>query len=102
MNLWSVKLDGSGVRQLTFGEASYIDPDVDSKGRLFASRVRTAVNIWKFPVAGSAIENVRRAVPVTRQTAHVQTPSLSPGDRELAYLCDRGCHGTLWDRELGG
>jgi len=102
MNLWSVKLDGSGVRQLTFGEASYIDPDVDSKGRLFASRVRTEFNIWKFPVAGSAIENVRRAVPVTHQTAHVQTPSLSPGDRELAYLSDSGGHGNLWVMKLGG
>src|SRR5438094_8251632 len=51
MNLWSVKLDGSGVRQLTFGEASYIDPDVDSKGSLLASSVLTEFNIMMFPHA---------------------------------------------------
>jgi eukaryotic-like serine/threonine-protein kinase len=102
MNLWSVKLDGSGARQLTFGEASYVDPDLDSKGRLPASRIQMDFNVWRFPVSGSPIENVRGAVQVTHQTAHVQTPSLSPGDRELAYLSDSGGHGNLWVMKLGG
>src|SRR5687767_9441955 len=36
-NLWLTSLDGT-TRQLTFGEASYLHPDVDAKGRLAATR----------------------------------------------------------------
>jgi len=102
MNLWSVKLDGSGARQLTFGEASYIEPDVDSRGRLLATHIRTEFNIWKFPVAGPPSENVRRAVQMTHQTSQVQTPSVSPRERELVYLSDSGGHGNLWVMKLNG
>ena len=31
-NLWTARRDGSGLRQLTFGEASYVSPDLDANG----------------------------------------------------------------------
>ncbi|HVE65510.1 MAG TPA: protein kinase [Thermoanaerobaculia bacterium] len=95
-NLWTVGLDGDGLRPLTFGEASYVDPDLDATGTVVAGRVLKQFNIWKFPVDGSAVENVRRGAQITRQTGQVQTPSIGGNDRELVYLSDSGGHGNLW------
>jgi Tol biopolymer transport system component len=100
-NLWLTRLDGS-TRQLTFGEASYLHPDVDAKGRLAATRVRADFDIWNFPIAGAPRDNVAAARQVTRQTAHVQTPSLSPDGQEMVYLSDTGGHTNLWVTKLDG
>ena len=102
-NLWTVNLDGQELRQLTFGEASYTDPDLDAKGVLVAARMLRTLNIWKFPVDGTPLENVRGGVQITRQTGQVQTPSVGATDREVVYLSDSGGHGNLWviDTETG-
>jgi len=96
MNLWSVKSGGKNLRQLTFGETSYISPDLDRHGNIVATRRQIQFNIWRYPVDGSPEENVRRGVQITHQTGTVQTPSAGPGDRELVYLSDSGGHGNLW------
>jgi eukaryotic-like serine/threonine-protein kinase len=95
-NLWTVGRDGNGLRQLTFGEASYVSPDVNAAGTLVASRIQRQFNIWKFPADGDPQDNVRRGVPVTHQTGQVQTPSVGATDREVVYLSDSGGHGNLW------
>ena len=95
-NLWLAKGKSSASVQLTFGEDSYISPDVSSAGTITASRVRMRFDLWKFPVDGSAAENVRRGIQLTHQTGQVQTPDVGPGDRELVYLSDSGGHGNLW------
>ena len=95
-NLWTTKLVGGAIRQLTFGEASYVEPDLDGKGVLVASRIQRDLNIWKFPVDGTPAENVSRGVQITRQTGQVQTPSIGANDREIVYLSDSGGHGNLW------
>ena len=102
-NLWAVGRDGNGLRQLTFGEASYVEPDVNAAGTVVASRIQREFNIWKFPVDGTAPENTRRGVAVTHQTGQVQTPSIGSSDHELVYLSDSGGHGNLWvvDPETG-
>ncbi|HEV8253716.1 MAG TPA: protein kinase [Vicinamibacteria bacterium] len=100
-NLWEAPLRRGAARQLTFGESSYLTPDVRTAGLLVASRVRSVFDVWKFPVKGTAAEAVANAVNLTRQTGHVQTPSVSPGDRELVYLADSGGHGNLWVLNLG-
>jgi serine/threonine protein kinase len=102
-NLWSTTLDGAGLRQLTFGEASYVEPDLDARGALVASRIQRELNIWRFPVGGTPLENVSRGVQITRQTGQVQTPSVGASDREIVYLSDSGGHGNLWvvDAESG-
>ena len=96
MNLWTVGVNGDGLRQLTFGEASYVDPDVHATGVLVAGRVLRNLNIWKFPIDGEPLENVRSGVQVTRQTGQVHTPSAGPAEREIVYLSDSGGHGNLW------
>ena len=95
-NLWSAKLGGSDIRQLTFGEASYVEPDLDANGVIVASRIQRELNLWKFPVDGTPAENVARGVQITRQTGQVQTPSIGANDREIVYLSDSGGHGNLW------
>ena len=95
-NLWSVHLGGKDLRQLTFGEFSYESPDLDSKGNLVATRTRMQFDIWKYPVGGSARDNVARAVQITHQTGAVHTPTLSPNDQEVAYLSDSGGRGNIW------
>jgi Tol biopolymer transport system component len=100
MHLWLTRLDGSEPRQLTYGEDSDANPDVDSLGRVFASRMHRQFDIWKYPVDGDGASNVHRGVQITQQTGQVQTPTTSPKDRELAYLSDSGVHGNLWTIRL--
>jgi Tol biopolymer transport system component/predicted Ser/Thr protein kinase len=96
MNLWLARLRNNTPRQLTFGETSYISPDVDREGNVVASRDRVQFDIWKYPVDGTPQDNVRRGVQVTHQTGAVQTPSVAPDDREIVYLSDSGGHGNIW------
>ncbi len=77
-NLRVVGRDGRGDRQVTFGDLSYVEPDVHQSGKLLASRIRSQSDVWRFPIAGSATENTRDAVRITRQTGQAQTPSISP------------------------
>ena len=95
-NLRVVKLDGSDDTQITSGDVSYVDPDVDASGRLVVSRMRSESDIWKCPVADSPAENTRAMARVTKQTGQVQTPSVSPDGNELVYLSDNGGHANLW------
>ena len=95
-NLRVVGLDGRGDRQLTFGDTSYVEPDLDASGKLIASCIRSRVDIWRFPVGARPAENTRNGFRITAQTAQVQTPSLSPDGREMVYLSDSGGHGNLW------
>jgi len=96
MNLWSVQIGGKNLRQLTFGETSYISPDLDRDGNVVATRRQIQFDIWRYPVEGSPEDNVRRGIQITRQTGTVETPSPGPGDREVVYLSDSGGHGNLW------
>ncbi|HYX67733.1 MAG TPA: LpqB family beta-propeller domain-containing protein, partial [Terriglobales bacterium] len=93
-------LDGSPPRRLTYGDASYEGPDIDRAGRLVASRRAITFDIWKYPVAGSPQENVARGLRITHQTGTVQTPTLSPDNREMAYLSDSGGRGNVWVMNL--
>jgi Tol biopolymer transport system component len=96
MNLWAVHTGGKDLRQLTFGETSYLSPDVGINGAIVCSRTRVQFDIWKIPAESTPQENVRLAKQITNQTGTVQTPSPAPGDRELVYLSDSGGHGNLW------
>jgi Tol biopolymer transport system component len=101
MNLWVTKLKGdTQARKLTYGEASYEDPDVDRTGRIFASRMHRHFDIWKVPLGGTPSRNVREAVQITHQTGQVQTPTVAPTDQEIAFLSDTGGHGNIWILKL--
>jgi Tol biopolymer transport system component/DNA-binding winged helix-turn-helix (wHTH) protein len=94
-NLRVASRSGEGDRQLTFGEVSYVEPDVVA-GRLSASRVRIQSDIWRFPVSGSPQQNTTDALRITHQTGQAQTPSVSSDGKEFVYLSDSGGHGNLW------
>jgi Tol biopolymer transport system component len=100
LHLWKISHSGGQPQQLTFGESGDENPDVDSLGRIVASRKRMTFDLWKFPVDGSPEDNVKRGQQITHQTGQVQTPSLNPDDSEIAYLSDSGGHGNLWIRQL--
>jgi Tol biopolymer transport system component len=95
-SLWEVSLDGRTVRQVTSAESTYEHPDVDRAGRIAASRMQAQFDLWKFPVDGAALDNVRRAVRLTQQTGQVRTPTVAPGDDEVAFLSDSGGHANIW------
>jgi eukaryotic-like serine/threonine-protein kinase len=101
-NLRRVARDGTGDRALTFGDASFVAPDVHSSGKILASRIHGQSDIWRFPIGGSPAENTRNAVRVTRQSGQVQTPSVSPDGTEVVYLSDNGGHGNLWVTKADG
>jgi serine/threonine protein kinase len=95
-NLRVVRRDGSANRQLTYGDHSYVDPDVHASGKLVAGRITSRADIWKIPVSGSPAENARAAVRITRQTGQVRVPSVSPDEREVVFVSDSGGHANLW------
>ena len=95
-NLRRVDGDGSNDAQITFGDLSFVEPDVHASGRLVACRIRSESDIWKYGVGGTPAENMRDAVRVTRQTGHIQVPSVSPDGSQLVYLSDNGGHANLW------
>ncbi len=101
-NLRAIGVDGAGDTQLTFGDVSLCEPDFHPSGRLVACRFRTQSDVWRFPVEGSAVENTKGATRITRQTGHVQAPSLSPDGTEVVYLSDNGGHGNLWVARTDG
>jgi Tol biopolymer transport system component len=101
-NLRAVERDGTGDRQLTFGDVSYVEPDVHVSGMVTVSRIRMQSDVWKFPVDGPPAENTRRGLRITRQTGTAQTPSVSPDESEVVYLSDSGGHGNLWIARTDG
>ena len=101
-NLRSVSRDGSVERQLTFGDVSYVQPDILQVGKLFASRVRTQSEIWGFPISGKPTENVKNGIRITRQTSQVQTPSPSPDGRDIANVSDSSGHANVWVAKIDG
>ena len=101
-NVRVVGRDGRGDRQVTFGDLSYVEPDVHQSGKLLVSRIRGQSDVWRFPIGGSAAENTRDAVQITRQTGQAQTPSISPDGTEVVYLSDNGGHGNLWIARTDG
>jgi Tol biopolymer transport system component/tRNA A-37 threonylcarbamoyl transferase component Bud32 len=101
-NLRAVLRDGSGDRQLTFGDHSYVEPDVHASGKLIAGRTISRSDIWRFPIGGSPLENTTNAVPITRQTGQIQVPSASPDDREVVFVSDTGGHANLWITRTDG
>jgi eukaryotic-like serine/threonine-protein kinase len=96
LSLWTVDLDGGTPRQLTSSDMSYEQPDVHSDGLVAAARVRMRCDIWRFPVGVAPSDAVARAVPVTRQTGQVLTPTSDPEGSEIAFLSDSGGHANLW------
>jgi Tol biopolymer transport system component len=94
--LWAAPLNGDPVRQISSAEVSYVHPDIHPSGAVVAARIRMVFDIWKFPVNGSPLENVARAQRITHQTGHVQTPTVAPDDKEIAFLSDAGGHANLW------
>ncbi len=99
-NLWSIAPDGRGLRQVTFGEATYTDPDMRRNGSIVTSRWRAQSDVWRIPIDGPPTENAARASRVTRQTSQVFTPSVAPDGTEVAYLSDAGGHANIWVQAL--
>jgi serine/threonine protein kinase/sugar lactone lactonase YvrE len=100
MHLWRVPREGGEPHRITYGDVSYEMPDIGKDGRLYVSARHMRFDIRKFPVDGAPAANVSHALRITRQTAQVLTPSLSPDDREMAYLSDSGGQGNVWVMNL--
>ena len=96
LSLWEVRLDGRPPRQITTAEAWYEQPDVHATGLVSAARLRMHFDISRFPFGTNPADNVRRAIPLTRQMGQVLTPTAAPDGDEIAFLSDSGGHGNLW------
>ncbi len=95
-NLRRVSADGAEDTQLTFGDASYLEPDAHSSGRVVATLTKTTSDIFRFTIDGTLRKNTRGATRITHQNGQVQVPSASPDDRQVVYLSDNGGHSNLW------
>jgi Tol biopolymer transport system component len=96
LGLWETRLTGGDPRRVAPGDVSYLHPDLHRSGAMAASRLQMQFDLWRYPVNGSATDNVRRALRITNQTAQVQTPTVGATDREIAFLSDSGGHANLW------
>jgi Tol biopolymer transport system component len=94
--LWELRLDGGEPRRIIPADVSYLDPDIHQGGAMVASRRQIEFDLWKYPLDGTALENVSRASRITHQTGQVQTPTVGVRDREIAFLSDSGGHANLW------
>jgi serine/threonine protein kinase len=94
--------DGTGDRQLTFGDHSYVEPDVHDSGKVVAAQTIGRSDIWKFPVTGAPAANTRDGVRISRQTGQLQVPSVSPDEREVVFVSDTGGHSNLWIARTDG
>jgi Tol biopolymer transport system component len=101
LGLWEQRLAGGEPRRLAVADLSYLHPDIHRDGAIVASRLQSRFDLWRYPVGGDAVENVRRAVRVTHQTGQVQTPTIGLSDQEVAYLSDSGGHANLWITNAG-
>ena len=95
LRLWEARLDGM-ARAITPAEVWYEQPDVHDSGLVAAARIRMRFDVWLFPFGREATENVRQALPITRQTGQVLTPTASPDGDQVAFLSDSGGHANLW------
>jgi serine/threonine protein kinase len=100
MQLWVAPLDGSPQHRITYGEVNYEMPDISRDGKLMASARHMHFDVWKFPIVGAPVQNVKNAIRLTNQTGDIQTPSISPDDRQLAFISDSGGHGNIWIMDL--
>jgi Tol biopolymer transport system component len=64
--------------------------------------MQTRFDIFQIPFGRDSADNVRRAVPVTRQTGRVLTPTAAPNGKDVAYLSDSGGHTNLWVTSIEG
>jgi Tol biopolymer transport system component len=95
-SLWKAGIDGGAPTPLTTHETSYMYPDVHQDGTLVVARMRMQFDVWQFPSGGPPADNVGRSLRLTRQTGHVQTPTVAPGGDEVAFLSDSGGHANIW------
>jgi Tol biopolymer transport system component len=84
------------------GYDSYVEPDINVSGAMVVSRVRMQSDIYRYPIDGTAAQNVQNARQITRQTGQVQTPSVSPRGNEVAYLSDSSGHANIWVASVEG
>jgi eukaryotic-like serine/threonine-protein kinase len=96
LSLWQVGFDAGESRPITPADTWYEQPDAHSTGLLSAARLQMHFDISEIPFGIDPAENVRRAVPLTRQTGQVLTPTAAPDGAEIAFLSDSGGHGNLW------
>jgi Tol biopolymer transport system component len=96
LSLWEVGLDDGISRHITPADAWYEQPDADATGLVAAARLRIRFDVWRLPFGADPVDNVRGAVPLTRQTGQVMTPTAAPDGDEIAFLSDSGGHGNLW------
>jgi Tol biopolymer transport system component len=96
LGLWEQRLDGRESRRIAAADVSYLYPDIDGNGAIVASRLHMQFDLWRYPVTANRRENMVRASRITAQTGQVQTPTVGPGDRQIAFLSDSGGHANLW------
>jgi Tol biopolymer transport system component len=92
-NLRTVAADGRRDCQLTFGDVSYMEPDISHSSKLVANRTRSQSDIWRFPVADHRQKTRRKQL----ESLVDQGPDAvaSPDGVEVVYLSDNGGHGNL-------
>jgi len=101
LNLRTIQDDGGENRQLTYGEVSYLNPDVQlSNGDMYASRRRVQSDVWRIPVTGAA--NAAQAGRLTSQIGQNQVPFASADGTEVAYLSNSGGHANPWIAKSDG
>ncbi|HEX8286756.1 MAG TPA: winged helix-turn-helix domain-containing protein [Pyrinomonadaceae bacterium] len=95
-DIWIMNSDGTGQKQLTFGEHSDFDPSVSPDGRriVFASERSGNTKIWQMDING---ENLKQ---LTFGSTSDYLPSHTPNGRQIIYTSSDTRNQTLWKVSL--
>lgn len=79
-HIFRIDIDGSNLKQLTFGESIDSAPDISPDGKwiIYASSLNDKTRIWKIPSSGGP------AVEFTNEESN--SPAFSPDGRHVSYI----------------
>lgn len=96
-DIWVMKTDGSGRKQLTASDGDNFDPCMTSDGRyiIFTAKRGESFNIWRVSADGGDPKQLSKGI-------RDFTPNCSPDGQWVVYTSDQGGEFTLWKVRITG
>lgn len=97
-NIWSMRPDGTDLRQLTFGDANNRQPTVSQDGRtiVFVSRRSGQRELWRMDSEGG---NLLR---LTHTAQEIRFPKFSADEKNVFYIAAIGGTYGVWQVSVDG
>ncbi len=107
-DIYVVRRDGTGLRQLTNGEAADFEPSWSPDGQRIAfssSRANGTLDVWTMDVNGGSLRQLTQSsvtAPVAGSGYSASSPAWSPDGQTLAYVIGANFRVQLWRMRADG